>query len=612
MTSIALESRMRGPMLAAVLLLTAASHAWAETEATIPTPVGAMPTESVPETATDIPAAGPEPLSQEAAVAAEFDGMPAAAEGNAAGAIPETLDDPLPETTEPAIPDVETLIRQLPDGNFNDRRAVATQLANSGDPRVPDILTALAEGRLLATADASPQILIRSATSADGRDAISGEAVTANMLSTGKRIPVHNPLRNALRNLVAVATVSDPDPEQRASSLLRLIGGNIDADLLTYLDTRVERETDPRVMDLLLTVRALARLNADTPEERLEAISVLKGSLLNNVRVGLDAAATGDADPDVREAALEAIEAIQSRIEFYRFTENLFFGLSAGSVLLLAAIGLAITFGVMGVINMAHGELIMIGAYTTWFIQTLIPGALSTSILLAIPAAFVVAGLVGIAMERGIIQFLYGRPLETLLATFGISLILQQAVRSLFSPLNRPVASPDWLSGSLQVNPILALTWSRIYILVFAILVFVALLLVMKKTSLGLKVRAVAQNRPMARALGVRTGWVDALTFGLGAGIAGIAGVALSQLTNVGPNMGQAYIIDSFMVVVFGGVGNLWGTFVGAMGLGMMTKFLEPHSGAVLAKILVLIFIILFIQRRPRGLFPKKGRAAEA
>jgi urea transport system permease protein len=384
------------------------------------------------------------------------------------------------------------------------------------------------------------------------------------------------------------------------------------AEVLPYLDARMERETDAGVKDLLITVRALARMDAQDPQQRLESIEVLRGSLLSEVRVRLDAVASRDVDPEVRAAAREAIDSIESRIAVYRFTENLFFGLSAGSVLLLAAIGLAITFGVMGVINMAHGELIMIGAYTTWFIQTLIPGALSTSILLAIPAAFLVAGLVGVAMERGVIRFLYGRPLETLLATFGISLILQQAVRTLFSPLNRPVSSPDWLSGSLYVNPILSLTWSRIYILAFAIMVFVALLLVMKKTSLGLKVRAVAQNRPMARALGVRTGWVDALTFGLGAGIAGVAGVALSQLTNVGPNMGQAYIIDSFMVVVFGGVGNLWGTLVGAMGLGMMTKFLEPHTGAVLAKILVLVFIILFIQRRPRGLFPKKGRAAEA
>ena len=516
------------------------------------------------------------------------------------------------EALEEAAPDIDLLIQRLPEGNFNDRRSVAEQLAATGDPRVPVILNALLEGRLLATGDEPPRILIRAETGRAGRDALTGEPVDPELIASGRRIPVHNPLRNALRSLVAISTLSAPDPQRRATSLRRLMRDDVSPDILAYLDDRVELETDPRVMDLLLTVRALARLNVDEPEHRLESIALLRGSLLSEVRVRLEAAASRDDDPDVREAAREALDSIESRIRFFRFTENLFFGLSAGSVLLLAAIGLAITFGVMGVINMAHGELIMIGAYTTWFIQTLIPGALSASILLAIPAAFVVAGLVGIAMERGVIQFLYGRPLETLLATFGISLILQQAVRTLFSPLNRPVSSPDWLSGTLQVNPILALTWSRIYIFIFAIMVFVALLLVMKKTSLGLKVRAVAQNRPMARALGVRTGWVDALTFGLGAGIAGVAGVALSQLTNVGPNMGQAYIIDSFMVVVFGGVGNLWGTFVGALGLGMMTKFLEPHSGAVLAKILVLIFIILFIQRRPRGLFPKKGRAAEA
>jgi urea transport system permease protein len=516
------------------------------------------------------------------------------------------------EALEEAAPDVDRLIQRLPEGNFNDRRSVAEQLAATGDPRVPVILTALLEGRLLATGDDPPRILIRAETGRAGRDALTGEPVDAELVASGRRVPVHNPLRNALRSLVAVSTLSAPDPQRRATSLRRLMRDDVSPDILAYLDDRVEVENDPRVMDLLLTVRALARLNVDDPEQRLESVALLRGSLLSEVRVQLEATANRDDHPEVREAAREALESIESRIRFFRFTENLFFGLSAGSVLLLAAIGLAITFGVMGVINMAHGELIMIGAYTTWFIQTLMPGALSASILLAIPAAFLVAGLVGIAMERGVIQFLYGRPLETLLATFGISLILQQAVRTLFSPLNRPVSSPEWLSGTLQVNPILALTWSRIYIFIFAIMVFVALLLVMKKTSLGLKVRAVAQNRPMARALGVRTGWVDALTFGLGAGIAGVAGVALSQLTNVGPNMGQAYIIDSFMVVVFGGVGNLWGTFVGALGLGMMTKFLEPHSGAVLAKILVLIFIILFIQRRPRGLFPKKGRAAEA
>jgi urea transport system permease protein len=535
-----------------------------------------------------------------------LDTVPEAAEIEATETDDDLTEEAAYEALEETASDVDLLIQRLPAGNFNDRRTVAEELAATGDPRVPVILTALLEGRLLATGDDPPRILISAETGRGGRDAVTGEPVDPELIGSGRRIAVHNPLRNALRNLIAVATISAPDPERRASSLRRLMRDDLSPNILAYLDERVELESDPHVMDLLLTVRALARLNLDDPEQRLESVALLRGSLLGEVRVRLEASATRDDDPEVRAAAREALDSIESRIRFFRFSENLFFGLSAGSVLLLAAIGLAITFGVMGVINMAHGELIMIGAYTTWFIQTLIPGALSTSILLAIPAAFLVAGIVGIAMERGVIQFLYGRPLETLLATFGISLILQQAVRTLFSPLNRPVSSPDWLSGTLQINPVLALTWSRIYIFVFAIMVFVALLLVMKKTSLGLKVRAVSQNRPMARALGVRTGWVDALTFGLGAGIAGVAGVALSQLTNVGPNMGQAYIIDSFMVVVFGGVGNLWGTFVGALGLGMMTKFLEPATGAVLAKILVLIFIILFIQRRPPGIVPEE------
>jgi urea transport system permease protein len=280
-------------------------------------------------------------------------------------------------------------------------------------------------------------------------------------------------------------------------------------------------------------------------------------------------------------------------------------------VLVLAAIGLAITFGVMGVINMAHGELIMLGAYTTYLVQLAMPNAIDYSLFVAIPAAFIVAGLFGVAIERGVIRFLYGRPLETLLATFGISLILQQLVRTSISAQNVVVENPSWMSGSLQLNPALSLTYNRLYIFVFALLVFLALLLILKRTALGLQVRAVSQNRAMARAMGVRSARVDALTFGLGAGIAGVAGVALSQLTNVGPNMGQAYIIDSFMVVVFGGVGNLWGTLVGGLTLGVANKFMEPWTGAVLAKILVLVFIILFIQWRPRGLFPQRGRAAE-
>ena len=302
---------------------------------------------------------------------------------------------------------------------------------------------------------------------------------------------------------------------------------------------------------------------------------------------------------------------IEGKRSFYAGLETTFFGLSFGSVLVLSAIGLAITFGVMGVINMAHGELMMLGAYTTFVIQQMMPDHIGLSILLSIPAAFLVSGLVGIAIERGIVRFLYGRPLETLLATFGVSLILQQVVRSIFSPLNRSVQTPEMMSGLLRINEIFAITYNRLYILIFTLIVFAGLLLILNRTSLGLKVRAVSQNRQMAKAIGVRTDRVDALTFGLGSGVAGIAGVALSQLTNVGPNLGQSYIIDSFMVVVFGGVGNLWGTLIAGFGLGIFNKILEPYAGAVLAKIFILVFIILFIQRRKQGLFPQKGRAAE-
>ena len=266
----------------------------------------------------------------------------------------------------------------------------------------------------------------------------------------------------------------------------------------------------------------------------------------------------------------------------------------------------------MGVINMAHGELIMLGAYCAWGMQQLLPGSLATALLLSIPAAFVLSGAIGVAIERGVIRFLYGRPLETLLATFGISLILQQLVRTVVSPQNVPVANPAFMSGTVEIGGALNLTLNRLYVLAFCLLVFALLLVLLRRTRFGLEVRAVSQNRAMARAMGVRSARIDSLTFGLGAGVAGVAGVALSQLTNVGPNLGQAYIVDSFMVVVFGGVGNLWGTLIGGMTLGVANKLMEPWAGAILAKILVLVFLILFIQKRPRGLFPQRGRAAEA
>ena len=284
-------------------------------------------------------------------------------------------------------------------------------------------------------------------------------------------------------------------------------------------------------------------------------------------------------------------------------------------VLLLAAIGLAITFGVMGVINMAHGEMVMLGAYTTFVVQEIIrtsaPWLFDWSLAIALPLAFLVAGAAGLVIERGVIRFLYGRPLETLLATWGVSLVLQQGVRSTFGASNREVGNPSWMSGAFDLGG-LSITYNRLWIVVFTLAVFAVLLIVTRWTTFGLQMRAVTQNRRMAASMGIRTPWIDAFTFALGSGIAGIAGLALSQIDNVSPNLGQGYIIDSFMVVVFGGVGNIWGTLVGAFTLGVANKFLEPYAGAVLGKILVLVFIILFIQKRPRGLFALRGRAVES
>ncbi|MCO5785510.1 urea ABC transporter permease subunit UrtB [Pseudomonas sp. G11-1] len=505
-----------------------------------------------------------------------------------------------------AQPSFEQLVQQLPGGSLRDRTATINQLSNQRDERLADIFNALLAGELLADKDTPPTIAIRSGEQLT--DALTGTALSD---STGlRRIPVNNNLRTQLRGQVAQLHLNHSDTDKRYAAVQRFIRDGVNADTAALLHAHQELEESDRVQGAITTALAVYRLQSADSGIRQAAINELSGSLEQEARNALRGIAANDADPELRAAAAEAIESIQGRIGFYRFVENLFFGLSLGSVLLLAAIGLAITFGVMGVINMAHGELIMIGAYTTWGVQVLFPNLIEWSLLIAIPAAFLITALVGIAIERGVIRFLYGRPLETLLATFGLSLVLQQAVRSLFSPLNRSVSSPEWISGTLTINPVLSITYTRLYILIFGLLVFFALMLVMKRTALGLKVRAVSQNRAMARAVGVRSSWVDALTFGLGSGIAGVAGVALSQLTNVGPNLGQAYIIDSFMVVVFGGVGNLWGTLVSAMSLGLINNFLEPYAGAMLAKVLVLIMLILFIQKKPKGLFPQKGRAA--
>lgn len=534
-------------------------------------------------------------------------------------AEPET-DSPAPTTSgeiskpdgEPQKPDFDRGLDLLKAKSFNDKKKAVDLLANSGDERAITYLQLLLNARLYYLKDTKAIVAVER----KGKEYLLSDPISTESLGTVpkkkiKKITINNSLRGKLREKIASLSLANPDPDIRYDAVNQMINSKTPG-LSKILSGLMPGEKNARVKDLMDVGIKLGALQSGPEDEKLDAIAALSGNLHPAVRNALVAISEDDAESQkVKEATATALTSIEKKVRFYANLETLFFGLSLGSVLVLAAIGLAITFGVMGVINMAHGELIMLGAYTTYIIQQLMPEATNISILIAIPAAFIVSGLMGILIERSVIRFLYGRPLETLLATFGISLILQQLVRSLISPQNVPVSNPDWLSGSLQINSVFSITYNRLYILIFSLLVFALLYLVLKKTRLGLQVRAVSQNRAMARAMGVRSGRVDALTFGLGSGIAGVAGVALSQLTNVGPNLGQAYIIDSFMVVVFGGVGNLFGTLVAGLTLGVANKIIEPWAGAVLAKILVLIFIILFIQKYPRGLFPQKGRAAE-
>jgi urea transport system permease protein len=510
-------------------------------------------------------------------------------------------------------------LNNLKQGSMPEREQAITQLSEIKHARSLGILQALLDGRLFTLkSDARLVIGTENHQGYDISDAVSGAPLGAIERADVTKINLTNKLRVSLRKIIGHLELASDDPAIRLSAV-KAMANEEDENALMLLKATASVEKDEAVRQAINVVFLLKDMNSNDKAVRIKAIDALKEQNSRDVVNRLNAMVEKDEsgnylekDADIRNLAKAALSKINTRLQFYSVIETVFFGLSLGAVLVLAAIGLAITFGVMGVINMAHGELMMLGAYTTYVMQQLLPNYLGISVLLSIPAAFVISALVGIAIERGIIRFLYGRPLETLLATFGVSLILQQSVRSIFSPLNRSVATPDWMSGSWQINDFLSLTWNRFYILVFCLLVFVLLLQILKRTRLGLEVRAVAQNRNMAKAMGIPTAKVDAMTFGLGSGIAGVAGVALSQITNVGPNLGQAYIVDSFMVVVFGGVGNLLGTLVAGFSLGIANKFLEPFSGAVLAKILVLVFIILFIQKRPRGLFPQKGRAADS
>jgi urea transport system permease protein len=486
------------------------------------------------------------------------------------------------------------------------------------DPAALPVLEALRDRRLRA--DEAGTLYVVSGDGTTVRDAISGAATAVDAAQLRTPI-VSNVVRRTLASVLSQLQLRSPDAEVRLAAAEEL-SKNPRADAVEPIRAALPHETDARVRQVLEVVLAQVQLSSDDPKARIEAIDMIRASGNLGLRPQLEAMVAkredgSFAEPDaaVRQAATSALTSFERRQFFISTVGNLFYGLSLGSVLLLAALGLAITFGLMGVINMAHGEMLMLGAYATYvvqrFFQSHAPGAFDWYLPAAIPVAFLVCGATGVGLERSVIRFLYGRPLETLLATWGISLMLIQSIRLVFGAQNVEVANPSWLSGGTELLYGVVLPYSRIAIILFVLLIVALMWLLLQRTRLGLHVRAVTQNRPMSLCMGISAPRVDMWTFGLGSGLAGLGGVALSQIGNVGPELGQAYIIDSFMVVVLGGVGNLAGAIVGGMGLGLVNKLLEPIAGAVLGKIGVLIFIVLFIQRRPQGLFALKGRMAE-
>lgn len=501
------------------------------------------------------------------------------------------------------------LVRQLAADDNSDKIAAIQQLASAGEPGTAKILQAMADDSLYVIDD---KLFVF-----DGEntlDAFTGEEV--ELPEGADTITVNNRLRGELANALAALRLFDEDRNVRLSAA-RELQSNVGAELATTLAKAKAVEQDPRILELLTTAHAKATLQDADPTVRLAAIAALaevKTPAVRSLLLPLTNAANED-NKSVREAADQALKAIERSLAWGDTLAGIFSGLSLGSILLLAALGLAITYGVMGIINMAHGELLMVGAYTAYVMQSLFrthfPELLDWYLPAAIPVAFFTAAAVGVLMERTVIRWLYGRTLETLLATWGLSLILIQAARVIFGAQNVEVANPSWMSGGVELLPNLILPWNRVIIIGFALFVLFLVWVLMNKTRLGMFVRAVTQNRPMAGCVGVPTSRIDTMAFALGAGIAGLGGVALSQISNVGPDMGQGYIVDSFMVVVVGGVGQLAGAVWAALGLGIFSKLLEGWAGAVIAKIAILVAIIIFIQKRPQGIFALKGRFAD-
>ena len=497
-----------------------------------------------------------------------------------------------------------------------DRSKAITALGLLSTPGAAEVLAALGDGSVLITSDGTV-LLARNREQA--LNPVTGVIVAPP--GDAQTLTLNNRLRRALLSALASSELFSPQPNVRLAAAQRL-QKEADPSRAAVIERALALEKDPGIRRALEVALASAALKSPEPSIRLSAVTALGNSKNAAFKPALLGLFTPDStgqfnepEESVRAAAKKALSQIEQHQTLVSWVGNIFFGVSLGSVLLLAALGLAITFGLMGVINMAHGELLMIGAYATYVVQSLfkqwLPGWIEWYVLAALPVAFFITALVGMALERTVIRWLYGRPLETLLATWGISLMLMQAVRSIFGAQNVEVANPSWMSGGITVLGSLTLTYNRLVIIGFAFCVVIAVWLVLNFTRLGLFVRAITQNRRMADCVGVPTGRIDMLAFGLGSGIAGLAGVALSQLSNVGPDLGRGYIVDSFMVVVLGGVGQLAGTVVAALGLGVLNKIIEPFWGAVIAKIAILLFIVLFVQKRPQGLFAPKGRSAE-
>ena len=499
-------------------------------------------------------------------------------------------------------------LKSIAIGEADARIEALNQAVTQADEKTAAFLQALSEDAVKVAGD--KVIVVRDGK---GFDPATGESVPVP--EGAEDVMINNRMRGELDSALAALRLFSKDEKTRKEAIKQL-QSDADESKLPLIEKAFAAEQNPQIKEQLGMVRAAALLNSTDKSKRLEAAKLLSTSAQANTKTVLLARLQVETEPDVKSALQNTLRQVEASLAWGDRLGAIFSGISLGSILLLVALGLAITYGLMGVINMAHGELMMIGAYATYVVQGLfqkyLPGAFDWYLLASVPVAFMASALMGAALERSVIRFLYGRPLETLLATWGISLMLMQLVRTLFGAQNVGVENPSWMSGGLQVLGNLSLPYNRLVIIGFAIFVLGSVAWLISQTRLGLFVRGVTQNRAMASCMGVNTARIDTYAFALGSGIAGLAGCALSQVGNVGPDLGQGYIVDSFMVVVLGGVGQLAGTVYAALGLGILNKFLEGWAGAVLAKIAVLVFIIIFIQKRPQGIFAMKGRSAEA